>query len=350
MEEKYKELRDKKDVLILGVETSCDETSVAVVKNGREVLSNVISSQIKIHRQFGGVVPEVASRNHTLDINAVAEQSLKEAGITIDDIDAIAVTYGAGLSGALMVGVSFAKALAYTVGKPLIKVNHIQSHICSNYIEYKDLAPPFMSVVASGGHTSIVNVRDYNTFEVLGQTLDDAIGEAFDKVARVLGLPYPGGPEIDKLSKSGKNNIDFFKHNKGINKELKLSYSGLKTAVVNYINTAKMKGETVVKEDVSASFTATAVKMLVDTAIYGAKQNNLSTIVLAGGVACNSYLREYLSQECSKNGYKMFFPTPKLCTDNGAMIGSRAYFSLRQNLNLASLSLNAVGSLGIGDS
>ncbi len=349
MEKIYKELQNKKDAIILAIESSCDETSASVVVGGTRILSNVISSQIPIHRKFGGVVPEVASRNHTLAINEVVEQALSDAGVTANDVDCIAVAYGAGLAGALMVGVSFAKAMAYALNKPLIKVNHIQAHICANYIEHKDLKPPFMAVVASGGHTSIVKVSDYNDFELLGGTCDDAIGEAFDKVARLLGLPYPGGPEIDKLSKLGTANIDFFKHDKGVNKELKLSYSGLKTAVVNYINTAQMKSEQINKADVCASFTQCAVAMLVKTAVYGATQNGYKQIVLAGGVASNSYLRESLKQECEKNSMKLCVPSQIYCTDNGAMIGVRASISLQHNTHLADLTLNAQSSLKVDE-
>lgn len=342
------ELKNKKDVYVLGIESSCDETASAVVKNGREMLSCVISSQIQIHRLYGGVVPEVASRNHTLAINEVVDEALKKAGMTIDEIDAIAVTYGAGLIGALLVGVSSAKALSYASGKPLIKVNHVEGHICANFVQFPHLKPPFVSLVASGGHTNVVKVKDYNEYELLGSTTDDAIGEAFDKVARLLGLPYPGGPEIDRLSKQGEPVIKFVQ-NKGVKTDYSLSYSGLKTAVVNYIHNARQKGEEINVPNVCASMTKTAVDMVVNTVIKATQDCGLDKIVLAGGVACNSYLREKLSKEGKKAGFEVFYPSPVLCTDNAVMIASRAYYSILNGEDYAGLDLNAYGSLKVGE-
>lgn len=342
------ELKTKKDVYILGIESSCDETAAAVVKNGREMLSNVISSQISIHRLYGGVVPEVASRNHTLAVNDVVDEALKKAGKTLDEIDAIAVTYGAGLIGALLVGVSSAKALAYAAKKPLIKVNHIEGHICANYVQFSELAPPFIALVASGGHTNIVRIDDYNKFELLGTTTDDAIGEAFDKVARLLGLPYPGGPEIDKLAKQGEPVIKFVQ-NKGVKSDYSLSYSGLKTAVVNYLHNAQQRGEEINVPNVCASMTKTAVDMVVNTVIEAAKESGLDRIVLAGGVACNSYLREKLATDGKKSGFEVYYPSPILCTDNAVMIASRAYWAVKNGEDYADLDLNAYSSLKVGE-
>ncbi|MCL2848086.1 MAG: tRNA (adenosine(37)-N6)-threonylcarbamoyltransferase complex transferase subunit TsaD [Firmicutes bacterium] len=333
-------------ITILAIETSCDETAVSVVKDGRQILSNVIASQIDIHQKFGGVVPEVASRNHTLAINSCIEKAILDARVDITEIDAIAVTYGAGLLGALLVGISSAKALAYTLKIPLIKVNHIEAHICANFIEYKDLTPPFLAVVASGGHTNLYEVEDYNKYVPIGGTTDDALGEAFDKVARLLGLPYPGGPEIEKLAKTGQATIKFFKNPKAsFNKDLSLSYSGLKTAVVNYINNARQRGEKLAVNDICASFTKQAVDMLVDTAIYAVKNRGIKNIALAGGVASNSYLREKLIHEAEKIGAKVFIPPSILCTDNASMIASRAYFSILSGENIADLTLNAKANL-----
>lgn len=344
----FEKLKNKENVTVLAIESSCDETAVAVVKNGREVLANVISTQIEIHRRFGGVVPEVASRNHTLAIISAVDEALKKSGMSFDDIDAIAVTYGAGLIGALLVGVSSAKALAYSLNKPLIKVNHIEGHICANYVEHKDLEPPFVALVASGGHTNIVKVNDYTEFELLGSTTDDAIGEAFDKVARLLGLPYPGGPEIDRLSKQGEANISFFTK-KGVKADYSLSYSGLKTAVVNYLHNKEQKNEEINKADVCASMTKCAVDMLVDTAVSAVENSGLKTVVLAGGVACNSYLREKMKTEGEKCGFNVYYPAPILCTDNAVMIGSRAYYAIKRGEDLAGLDLNGVSSLKVGE-
>lgn len=330
---------------MLGIESSCDETAAAVVKNGRVVLSDVISSQIDIHKLFGGVVPEVASRNHTLKINEVVSEALANAGLKFTDIDAIAVTYGAGLQGALLVGVSSAKAYSYALDIPLIAVNHIQAHIAANFIAYPDLEPPFIAIVASGGHTSIIDVSGYNDYKSLGATVDDAIGEAFDKAARFMGLPYPGGPHIDALAKKGQPTIEFYKHKPTVNQDFSLSYSGLKTAVVNYIHNQKQKGIELNKEDISASLNKAAVDILVDTAIVAAKKHNRKNMVLAGGVAANSYLRSSLESVCTSNGITLYAPPLRLCTDNAVMVASRGYFAIKDGLELSDLTLNATSSL-----
>lgn len=344
-EKKYHLLQGKKDTLILGIESSCDETAAAVVRGGRETLSSVIASQIDIHKRFGGVVPEVASRNHTMALPAVADEALKKAGLTLQDVDAVAVTYGAGLIGALLVGVSAAKALAYAADKPLIAVNHVEAHVAANYVQFPDLQPPFMALVASGGHTSLLDVTDYNSHVLVGSTVDDAIGEAFDKVARLLGLPYPGGPAIDRLSKLGKPCITFYKEKKSVNKDLTLSYSGLKTAVVNYLHNLTQKGEKIPVEDVCASFTECAVNLLVDTAILAAERKHRTTLVLAGGVASNSYLRGQLALKGGNRSLKVLYPEPVLCTDNAVMVAARAYYSAFYGKNLADLTLNGVSNL-----
>ena len=337
--------------LILGIETSCDETAAAVVANGRVVLSNIIFSQIDIHAKFGGVVPEVASRNHTLSINAVIDEALKVAGVKASDLDAIAVTHGPGLLGALLVGVSSAKALSYALGKPLIMVNHLEAHVAANYLEFNSegdkafLEPPFLSIVASGGHTGILLVESYTGFKQIGGTVDDAIGEAFDKVARLLGLPYPGGPEVDRLAKLGKPTIDFFKTTKGVNKDFTLSYSGLKTAVVNYVNISNMTGKKIVVEDICASFTRQAVDILIETALAAAKKEGVNKIALAGGVAANSYLRQKLLEKCAKSGIETFIPPHILCTDNAAMVAVRAHYSFVEGKDIADLTLNANAGL-----
>lgn len=327
------------DPTVLAIESSCDETAVAILK-GRKVLSDVVASQIEIHRKYGGVVPEVASREHTSVILDCVDKALSMAGLSIGDIDCIGVTYGAGLIGALLVGVSAAKAICLAKDIPLIKVNHIEGHICANYIA-TDLEPPFISLVASGGHTAVYKVGGYNDYEILGGTKDDAIGEAFDKVARLLGLPYPGGPQVDKLAKLGSPTIKFYKHNKGVNADLSLSYSGLKTAVVNYIHNMEQRGEEVNAPDICASFTAEAVDLLVDTTIEATRRSGLKTIALAGGVAANSYLRDKLASEGAKDGFEVVYPPLGLCTDNAAMIAMRAYFSAVQGKDFADMTLNA---------
>lgn len=331
------------DPIVMGIESSCDETAVAIVR-GRRVLANIVASQIDIHRKYGGVVPEVASRSHTDVIISCIDEALHKAGLTLDQIDCVGVTYGAGLIGALLVGVSAAKAICLGRDIPLVKVNHIEGHICANYID-TDLKPPFISLVASGGHTAVYKVNGYNDYEIICATRDDAIGEAFDKVARLLGLPYPGGPQIDRLAKEGKPTIKFYKHAKGVSADLSLSYSGLKTAVVNFLHNARQKNEQINVPDVCASFTAEAVDLLVDTTIVAAKREGLNTIVLAGGVAANSYLREKLKAEGEKNGFTVLYPPLSLCTDNAAMIAMRAYLSAVEGKDYADLSLNARPSL-----
>lgn len=330
----------KKDIYILGIESSCDETSAAVVKNSRECLSNVIASQIEIHRRFGGVVPEIAGRNHLLAVIPVVDEALAKAGIGMKDLDAVAVTYGAGLIGCLLVGVSAAKAIAYALGIPLIAVNHIQGHIAANFIAFPDLQPPLLSLVASGGHTSIIAVEDYNTYKSISATLDDAIGESFDKVARILGLPYPGGPEIDRHGRNGKANIRFCP-NLHVRGDLSYTFSGLKTAVVNYVHNLRQRGEEIPVDDICASFTAEAVGYTVDTFIRCAEERGVTRLALAGGVAANSYLRSLLASECEKRGFSLFVPPPVLCTDNAAMIAARGSFAFAEGKDIADLSLNA---------
>ena len=335
------------DYLILAIETSCDETAAAVL-SGREVLSNIISSQIDIHRRFGGVVPEVASRNHTMAISSVVKEALLEAGKTFKDISAIAVTYGAGLLGALLIGVSYAKALAYSLDIPLIAVNHITGHIAANYIAHKDLEPPFICLLVSGGHTALIDVKGYNQFELIGTTQDDAVGEAFDKVARLLGLKYPGGPEIDKLAKEGKAIIEFPIAYKGA-EHLNFSYSGLKTSVMNYINNSKARGEEINRADVAASFQKTAIEILMKNTLEATKRYNNKKIVIAGGVGANSELRSQMDKLAKTNKLKVYYPPLKLCTDNAAMIACQAYYMVRDNIDFADLSLDADASIRLTD-
>lgn len=336
------------DVLILAIETSCDETAAAVVKNGREVLSNVISSQIDLHTLYGGVVPEIASRKHMEQINQVVDEALKEAAVNMEDITAVAVTYGPGLVGALLVGVSHAKALAYAAGKPLIGVHHIEGHISANYIENKELKPPFGCLVVSGGHTHLVHVKDYGKYEVLGKTRDDAAGEAFDKVARAVGLGYPGGPKIDKLAKEGNPLAIEFPRAKITGSQYDFSFSGIKSAVLNYINHCEMKNETINKADLVASFQKAVVDVLVDHAIESVKEYGFDKLAIAGGVASNSALREAMRTACEKNNVTFYHPSPVLCTDNAAMIGAAAYYEYLAG-NRAPLDLNAVPSLKLGE-
>ena len=338
----FTNLKIKDDAIILAIESSCDETACAIIKGGREILSSQISSSATEHIKFGGVVPEIASRAHTTAISLTVEKAVKDAKITLKDIDAIAVTYGAGLVGALLVGVSYAKSLAQALGVPLIPVNHIRGHLSAIYLADKTLEPPFISVLASGGHTAIMLVKSYYDFEVLGQTLDDAVGEAFDKVARTLGLQYPGGPNIERIAKQGKPNITLPKMLKG--KGLDFSYSGLKTAVINYINTQKMKNLPIVAEDVACSFQRSAIDVIVEKAIKCAEQYNLKVITAGGGVVANGYLREQLELACNKKGYKCILPPKSLCTDNACMIGSEGYIQYK-NKNFAGLDLNAKASL-----
>lgn len=329
---------------ILSIESSCDETSAAVVVNGREVLSNVIASQIDTHKKFGGVVPEVASRMHIEVINGVVEEALQEANVTLDEIDAIGVTYGPGLVGALLVGLQYAKGLAFATKKPLVGVNHIEGHICANYIQHKDLKPPFVSLVVSGGHTFIVHVKDYGQYEVIGQTRDDAAGEAYDKVARALGLGYPGGPKIDKLSKEGNPNAIEFPKAKFQEDTLDFSFSGVKSAVLNYLNKCKMQNVEVNAADVAASFQKAVVDVLTENVLLTCKRRKVNKIAIAGGVASNSTLRENLIKVAGKRGIEVLFPDMILCTDNAAMIGSAAYYNFI-NGKENSLSLNAKPNL-----
>lgn len=344
-EKKFKELQNKDDYLILAIESSCDETSAAVTR-GRDVLSLVIASQIEIHKRFGGVVPEIASRNHVSAIRNTVDEALKQANVSLSDISAVAVTYGAGLLGALLVGVSYAKALAYAMNVPLIKVNHVRGHISANYIADKSLEPPYLCLLASGGHTAIVEVTGYDDVKVIGTTQDDAVGEAFDKVARVLGLPYPGGPEIEKLAKDGKPTIDFPKgfHNKHT---LDFSYSGLKTSVINYIHSAAQKGEEVNKADVACSFQKSAVGVMTENVEKALLKTGLKTVVIAGGVASNKHLREEMEKVGEKHGVNVIYPPLKLCTDNAAMIGACAYNLIKEGKGRASLDLDASASVSL---
>lgn len=329
-----------KDILILGIETSCDETAISVVKNGREVLSNVVYSQIDIHALYGGVVPEIASRSHTEQIDIVFREALKQAKVTLKDIDAVAVTYGAGLVGALLVGVSFAKALCLAENKPLIAVNHIEGHICSNYLQNLELKPPFLCLLTSGGHTAIVKVTDYTDYEVLCSTADDAVGESFDKVARVLGKPYPGGKYVDELSKTGKAAYPF---KSVVMQNGNFSYSGLKTAVVNLVRNAEQRGEQLNKSDVAKSFTVAAIDGLIKRLKEEIELQRTTVVALAGGVAANSYIREEI-KKLENSGVKVFLPRMEYCGDNGAMIASQGYFQYLAG-DVAELSLNAEPTL-----
>ena len=346
MQEKFASLKDKKEVIILSIESSCDETSVAVVKNGREVLSNIIASQIEIHRRFGGVVPEVASRNHITAISSIFEEALLVAGIKKEDIDAVAVTYGAGLIGALFVGINFAKAFAYSLEVPLIAVNHVYGHISANYISHPGLIPPFVCLMVSGGHTALLRVDDYNKMKMLGTTVDDAAGEAFDKVARVLGLPYPGGPEIDRLAKEGEVKYNFT-ISKALKNTLNFSFSGVKTEVVNLVHNKTQRGEEVDKADIACSFQEAVTDELATKAIKACKREELKKLVVAGGVGANSRLKEKLEYLCKENNIEFYSPVLKYCTDNAAMIGSCAYFMLKNGLGLAPLSLTAKPNLDL---
>ncbi|MGL4876303.1 MAG: tRNA (adenosine(37)-N6)-threonylcarbamoyltransferase complex transferase subunit TsaD [Clostridium sp.] len=331
--------------IILSIESSCDETSAAIVVNGREVLSNIIWTQIETHKKFGGVVPEVASRMHIEVVNEVVKKALDEANVTLEEIDAIGVTYGPGLVGALLVGLQYAKGLALGAKKPLVGVNHIEGHISANYIEHKDLKPPFVSLVVSGGHTFIVYVKDYGVYEVIGQTRDDAAGEAYDKVARALGLGYPGGPKIDKLAKEGNKNAIAFPRARFAHEDtLDFSFSGVKSAVLNYLNKAKMQNIEVNKADVAASFQNAVVEVLKDNVFLTCEKKGLDKIAIAGGVASNSALREALITEGKKKDIEILFPSPVLCTDNAAMIGSAAYFRFIKGEE-SSLDLNAKPNL-----
>ena len=341
-------MEKQKDVLILAIESSCDETAAAVVKNGRSVLSNVISSQIDLHKLYGGVVPEIASRKHIEKINQVIEEALKEADATLDDLDAIAVTYGPGLVGALLVGVAEAKAISFAKDIPLVGVHHIEGHISANYIENLDLEPPFLCLVVSGGHTHLVIVKDYGEFEILGRTRDDAAGEAFDKVARAIGLGYPGGPKIDKLSKQGNAYAMDFPKAKVADAPYDFSFSGVKSAVLNHLNKCKMMGESIVEADIAASFQRCVVEVLVDHAIVAAKDYHISKLAIAGGVASNQTLRSAMKQACENNGIQFYHPSPIFCTDNAAMIGVAGYYEYIKGTRHG-WDLNAVPNLKLGE-
>ncbi len=336
------------DVLILAIESSCDETAASVVKNGREVLSNIISSQIDLHTIYGGVVPEIASRKHIENINPVIEEALKTANVTLNDINAIAVTYGPGLVGALLVGVSAAKAISFATKIPLIGVHHIEGHISANYIENKELEPPFICLVVSGGHSHLVKVVDYGEYEILGKTRDDAAGEAFDKVARAIGLGYPGGPKIDKVSKLGNPEAIVFPRAKVNDSVYDFSFSGLKSAVLNYLNSLEMKGESYVQEDVAASFQKAVVDVLVDHSMKAIRESGMKKFALAGGVASNSALRAAMEKACAEAGVEFYRPSPILCTDNAAMIGAAGYYEYVKG-NRSGYDLNAVPTLKLGE-
>lgn len=338
----------KEDKLILAIESSCDETAAAVVRNGREVLSNVISSQIELHKLYGGVVPEIASRKHIEKINQVIEEALEEAGVTLEDVDAVGVTYGPGLVGALLVGVAEAKAIAYAANKPLIGVHHIEGHISANYIENKELTPPFICLVVSGGHTHLVRVNDYGVYEILGRTRDDAAGEAFDKVARAIGLGYPGGPKIDKLAKEGNEKAIAFPKAKVAGSPYDFSFSGLKSAVLNYINSCQMKGEDINEADIAASFQKAVIDVLVEHAMMAVKDFGSGKLAIAGGVASNSALRAAMEKACAENGVEFYHPSPVFCTDNAAMIGAAAYYEFQKGITHG-WDLNAVPNLKLGE-
>lgn len=347
--DKLNSLMQRNNAVILAIESSCDETACAVMR-GKELLSNIISSQIEIHRRFGGVVPEVASRNHTLAIGSVVAEAITAAGIGYGDIDCIAVTYGSGLLGALIVGVAYAKSLAYTLGVPIIKVNHIKGHIAANYIADSELRPPFMCLIASGGHTAIANVTSYNDIDIIGETVDDACGEAFDKVARILGLPYPGGVEIERLARSGNpGTIELPTPFKG-EAHYNFSYSGLKTAVINYVHNCEQKGIIYNPADVAASFQARAVGIMVDNTMRAVRSFGASQLVVAGGVGANLMLRSRLEEQAAEAKVKVIYPPLKLCTDNAAMIASAARVMIESGVAVASdLSLDAVARIEIAD-
>ena len=338
----------EKDILILGLESSCDETAAAVIKNGRTVLSNVISSQIDIHKEYGGVVPEIASRKHIERINTVIEEALKEAGVGLKDLDALGVTYGPGLVGALLVGVAEAKAICFAADIPLVGVHHIEGHVSANYIENPDLEPPFLCLIVSGGHTHLVIVKDYGEFEILGRTRDDAAGEAFDKVARAIGLGYPGGPKIDKLSKEGNPDAIVFPKAHMEDAPYDFSFSGLKSAVLNYINKAKMQNQEFNRTDLAASFQKAVVDTLTQKAIRAAKEHHIDKLAIAGGVASNSTLRKAMEEACAAEHIRFYHPSPIFCTDNGAMIGVAAYYEYIKGTR-SGWDLNAVPNLQLGE-
>lgn len=336
------------DIQILAIESSCDETAAAVVKNGREVLSNIISSQIELHKLYGGVVPEIASRKHIEKINQVIEEALATAKVTLEDIDAIGVTYGPGLVGALLVGVAEAKAISYATGKPLVGVHHIEGHVSANYIEHKDLEPPFLCLIVSGGHTHLVLVKAYGEYEIIGRTRDDAAGEAFDKVARAIGLGYPGGPKIDKLSKEGDKNAILFPRGHIEGAPYDFSFSGLKSAVLNYINSCEMKNIEINRADIAASFQEAVIDVLVSRTMLAAKDYNMKQVAIAGGVAANASLREAMLAAGKENNISVCYPSPIYCTDNAAMIGVAAYYEYLKGAR-SGLDLNAIPNLKIGE-
>lgn len=346
--EKDTDIKNKQDIVILAIESSCDETAAAVVKNGREVLSNIISSQIDIHTLYGGVVPEIASRKHVENINPVIKEALERANVTLEDIDAIGVTYGPGLVGALLVGVAEAKAIAFAADKPLVGVHHIEGHISANYIANIDLEPPFICLVVSGGHTHLVVVNDYGKYEVIGRTRDDAAGEAFDKVARAIDLGYPGGPKIDRLAKEGDMNAIEFPRAVVAGAPLDFSFSGLKSAVLNYINSCKMKNIEYNRADIAASFQKAVVDVLVSHALNACEQYNIHKLAIAGGVAANSAIRNRMQEECKKQGVEFYCPSNILCTDNAAMIGAAAYYEYIRGVRHG-YDLNAVPNLKLGE-
>lgn len=339
---------EQKEIRILAIESSCDETAAAVVVNGRDLRSNVISSQIALHTLYGGVVPEIASRKHIEKINQVIEQALAEANMTLDDIDAIGVTYGPGLVGALLVGVAEAKAISFARNIPLVGVHHIEGHISANYIENPDLKPPFLCLVVSGGHTHLVNVADYGKYEVIGRTRDDAAGEAFDKVARAIGLGYPGGPKIEKASFAGNPNAIVFPKGKIAGDVYDFSFSGLKSAVLNYLNGCRMKGEEICPEDVAASFQKSVTDVLVEHAATAIEQYGATQFAIAGGVASNSVIRGAMEEMCKEKGVAFYRPSPILCTDNAAMIGAAAYYDFIAGKR-AGMDLNAIPNLKLGE-
>ncbi len=337
-----------KDINILAIETSCDETAAAVVRNGREVRSNIISSQIELHKLYGGVVPEIASRKHIEKINQVIEEAIKEAKVSLQDMDAIGVTCGPGLVGALLVGVAQAKAISFAIDRPLIGVHHIEGHICANYIENKDLEPPFLCLVVSGGHTHLVMVKDYGEYEVIGRTRDDAAGEAFDKVARAIGLGYPGGPQIDKLAREGNKEAIAFPRAQIEGAPYDFSFSGLKSAVLNHLNLLEMKKQDINPADIAASFQDAVVDVLVSRTIAAAKDYGMDKVAIAGGVAANSALREAMKTSCTNNSLKLYYPSPIYCTDNAAMIGTASYYEYLRG-NFSGYDLNAIPNLKIGE-
>ncbi len=338
----------EKEICILAIESSCDETAAAVVRNGREVLSNIIYSQIALHTEYGGVVPEIASRKHIEKINQVIEQALTDADKELYDMDAIAVTYGPGLVGALLVGVSEAKAISFASGIPLVGVHHIEGHISANYIENKDLEPPFICLVVSGGHSHLVVVKDYGTYEIIGRTRDDAAGEAFDKVARAIGLGYPGGPKIDKVSKEGNPDAIHFPRAKVGNSEYDFSFSGLKSAVLNYLNSCRMKGEEINTADVAASFQKAVIDVLVEHSMDAVSKYHYNKFAIAGGVASNSALRRAFEERCREKNIAFYHPSPVYCTDNAAMIGAAAYYEYQKGIRHG-FDLNAVPNLRLGE-